>query len=528
MQKIITFIFVTFTLSFLVWKGVSSSNSPSKLKKPSYITPYNFTLHKTSKYHLNFLQTSIISLDKRVPLSQKFELDASLYFQPLEKDKQSIWILMQLDNIQLTSSTLTHFAKEELTKLYSKLFIVEMSLDGEIIDIYFHGLEKNYHSLKQSLFLMQIINKAYKYYEVNEFDTNGKYKATYTKQGLQITKHINAYYPDENQQNFILLDNNFSANIDNQGDWLQTLTIKHNLKSTSNDFKNINNVTLKKVDTQQNLSLAIFLNQKSIATLLKEFSQNNKNETDIWQSIKEKEEKEILEKNNITLDNVMQTIIKKPQNTQNYLLLSKYLKAYPKSISELVQNFDDYDDYIQMSIISILEFIGTPEAEEALIALSQDNSLSSTNQVRSIAAIGSLKKPSQKSIERIKELINERDNIQDEDLPNTAILAFGTLKQTTKNTEITSDIKTLFEEEDTPNQRKVTLYAIQNAGVDDFIEEVQKELQSKSYRNRILALQTLSAMKDQEQFKNILLEQKKLQTNKYVLKEISHLLHEEE
>jgi hypothetical protein len=220
----------------------------------------------------------------------------------------------------------------------------------------------------------------------------------------------------------------------------------------------------------------------------------------------------------------MKKILKKPKNSNGYLLLSKYLKANPNAVFELVETFKEYEDYVQMHIIGVMEYISTLESEKALSRLAVSDTVNEENKVRAIVSIGSLSKPSKKSVETLNRVIEEGAYSQDNDKKNTAILALGTLEDKMLDDEIVENLKELFDADESISARKVMLYSIQNAGVDSFVEEVKEELHSKSKKNRILALETLSKMKDKDTLSSILKEHLKIETDKKVVLKIEDML----
>jgi hypothetical protein len=171
-----------------------------------------------------------------------------------------------------------------------------------------------------------------------------------------------------------------------------------------------------------------------------------------------------------------------------------------------------------------MEYISTPESEKALSQLALGDTVKEENQVRAIVSIGSLSKPSKKSIETLNRVIEEGAYTQESDKKNTAILALGTLEDKMLDDEIVENLKELFDADESISARKVMLYSIQNAGVDSFVEEVKEELHSKSKKNRILALETLSKMKDKDTLSSILKEHLKIETDKKVVLKIEDML----
>ncbi len=526
-KKITSFIVVILGLLFaILW--IDKNNTTAKklpITKDTQVSlEYNFPLNIISTYRLKFQQSSTLLLDKRVPLTQNFYLNALLHIKAIEKEKGLIWVLMQFSQLDLTKSSLSDIAKIELKKLYKKPFLVHFTDDGEILDIRFEGLSENYISLKQTIYLLEIINQSYAYYETVETDTNGDYKAIYTKDDRNISKKIDFYYPDANLQNFIVLDNSFKAVISKKSVWLQSLNVSQKLKNKKGEFENNNQIALFKIDTNIDKSLEIFSSKKSVKELLLKFDKVMKTELNVWNEIKDIEDKKTIQTLNLSIEKIMNLIINKPKDSNNFLLLSKYLKANPKDVFELVDRFNEYDDYIQMQIIAIMEFISTKEAEEALSQLAIDDDITQDNRVRAIVSIGSLKTPSATSVETITSIIDDNYN---EESANTASLALGTLSDKIDDAEISHKVKDLFDDASSPAQKRVMLYSIQNAGIDNFISEVKSELKSTTKRNRVLALNTLNMMSDKKELEVILKEQKSLETDKSVLKVIDKLLGEE-
>jgi len=522
-KKKLLYIVAILGLLFGVLWIEKNNTTPKKLSIPKdtkVSLEYNFPLNIISTYRLKFQQSSTLLLDKRVPLTQKFYLNALLHIKAIEKEKGLIWVLMQFSQLDLSKSSLSEIAKRELKKLYKKPFLVHFTDNGEILDIRFKGVAENYISLKQTIYLLEIVNQPYAYYETVETDTNGDYKAIYTKDDRSISKKIDFYYPDANLQDFIVLDNSFNALISKKSVWLKSLKVSQKLKNKKGEFENYNQIELSKIDTKIDKSLEIFSSKKSVKEFLSSFDKEMKTEANIWDEIKEIEDKKTIQKLNLSIEKIMQQISDTPKDTNNFLLLSKYLKANPKGVFELVDRFNEYDDYVQMQIIGIMEFVSTKEAEEALSQLAIDDDITQDNRVRAIVSIGSLKKPSATSVETITSIIDDNSN---EESVNTASLALGTLSDKIEDDEISHKVKELFNSATSSAQKRVMLYSIQNAGVDNFVSEVKSELKSTTKRNRILALKTLNMMSDKQELEAILKEQKHLETDKTVLKVIDKL-----
>jgi len=513
-------IIVTIVVSLVVIIFLLFSSKKDESSAIKFIN-YNFKANQKATYKLDFIQNSQVTIDKIV-VKQIFKLDGFLNVKVLKKQNDIVWIVMQLSNLNIEANPkLKPFFLDKLIDIYKKPFLVKMQDSGEILEMKFSLNEKNFTSLKQAIYLLQIVNKPYIYYEVNEFDENGKYKASYEHiNSYELLKTKKYYYNDLNKQNFILLSNSFNAYIDLDGVWLKKLIIDENLTTQNRDFLNRNRVTLNKLDHLKNVD--IFTHNYSYDDYLTNFKNSLNKQSKkltIWDELQLQNIKDELSNQNITLDKIKQILIDNPKDINNYLLLTKYLKVNPQDIDKLLDDFTIFDDYIQMNIISTLEYIGTKESQEGLFRLAQDNSLKDDNNIRAIIAIGSVKKPIDKSIVVLKNIMDMYRDIDSEKY-DSAILALGTIKDKTKNIDLIQKIKEEYYSFDSLSKKRVILYAIENAGVDNFIDEIKDSLKSKSIKSRLLSIELLLKLKDKKLAKSILLKQLDIEQNDNVKSKI--------
>lgn len=515
-----------FILYFISLSGVNTKETKSITKK-SIDSSYNFKFNQVDKYDIEFKQNSDITFNNM--MKQNLVLKAFLYVKVKKIDKDNVWLMIQLTDINITSAHLNSLLIKKLTKVYSRFFLVNILKNGNIRKVIYPANKENYGGIEQFLDYLSVINMPYSYYEKEQTDKLGTYKSIYVKNDFDINKSIEKYFTvfSNLYSNIKIVKSKFDVKIDKNGNWINSIYGQNHIKIYDDKkvvIENNNVLSFVKDNTNLDKNLQIFNENEDIQTIKKQLVKQANSDKSIYSEIKKIADKKMIKKRKIKLKNIVDNIISEPKNIYRYVDLRNYIRAYPQKVDELIDNFDIFKDYEQMKIIGFLATIDDPLIQKGLARLINNDNTSRLNKVRSTIALGLSKHPTQESKEVLLNKIEQRDTKEDKELADTSLLALGSFAKKDKDKEIADKIVSLYNDTKSNSQKLVLIRAMQNAGAKYFLPELKNALKSKSYKVRLLSVKTIKHIKDIELQKNILQSHLKNETNFKVRKVIKRQL----
>lgn len=530
-KKTVFFVIIGLFVTIFILYFISLSNVNKKktkiIEKKSIDSSYNFKFNQVDKYDIEFKQNSDITLNNLI--EQNLTLKAFLYVKVKKIDKDNIWLLMQLSNIDIASTNLEPILIKKLKEVYSKLFLVSILPNGDILKVIYPANKDNYGGIEEFLSYLSIINIPYKYYEKKQTDKLGTYKSIYEKNDFNINKSIEKYFTvfSDIYSNIKVVKSNFDIKIDKNGNWINSIYGQNHIKIY--DGKKIvidsNNIlSFVKNNTSLDSNLKIFNENDAIETIKKQLLREENNDKNIYSEIKKTAYKKVIKERKIKLKNIMDNILSKPKNIYSYVNLRDYIRAYPQKIDELIDNFDIFQDYEQRKIISFLAIIDDPLIQKGLVRLINNDDTSRLNKVRSTIALGLSKHPTQESKEVLLDKIEQRDTKEDKELSDTSLLALGSFAKKNNDKDISDKLTSLYNDAKSNSLKLVLLRAMQNAGARHYLPELKDGLKSKSYKVRLLSANIIKKIKDIKLQKKIFQSHLKEETNSRVRKVINKQL----
>ena len=522
---------LTFTLLIIVsvYIGFSSTATTKSLntsvestKKSVTYTPYSFDSNKSATYSLKLIQNSTIFNDTN-PMEYKFVINANLHTRVLKAETSSFYIAYQLSDFKLHNSTLSKEYLQQLYPYYTSMYLVKMDYFGRLEKIYFPGKKINFLGLLQLTKLLEVINKKELNYLLEQKDSLGRYRAFYTKEKSIIKKQKTNYIQMDEayKENSVDINNSIiNAVVDKNGSWLKELELKESLTLYDSEQKkfaiNNNSLLLSKLSDKPNMKLQVYLENRSIETILKDFNKLKNIDVDIYQKLYNQAQKKRFQNLHTTID----SLVNRLSSPSSFRELQEYLTLYPDSTFKLQKHINTLKDDITMKIISILETVGSKQAQELLVYLTKDTDTLQINKIRSLIALGGTKELSKSSRDTLYNVSLIRGNETLNELSDTSLLALATHP----NDDVVSHIKSLYSSSPSLSREKNLLYSMQNAGAENFIDEIVHSSMSQSTKVRSLAVVTLSNIDDKELRESLLLNQLNIQTDKQIKQLIETLL----
>ncbi len=477
----------------------------NKVIEPS--TLYNFNINDKSQYLLNFNQNSILLANDMIAqdISYLYSVEAILNLRVLSKKSEHLFLAIQLSSFKLDGKGVTTDMLDKLTPYYTSMFLVKMSYFGEILDIYFPGKIINYNGLHQLLALLEVVNTKENNYEFLETDLLGLYKAFYRKKSYDIQKQKIFYKRVDNLGKDYSIDIkkfNLSATIDTNGSWLLDLDLEENIliknKKKTPYAKNINLIELEKIFTKIDSSLDIWMEKRSVEQILNDFRKLMKNDEDIFISIEKEKIKQEFLNNKTTINNLINNLKLDSTNALIYRKIGKYISVFPKSTKQLKSIILESDENISMNLISVLSRISTAEAQEILSEIAMDSSTIDMNNIRAIIGLGGVKEATQNTINVLMEISSNRGSNDLNDKSDTALLALSAHVNDDENInqDIVSYIKSEYSSTPSLSKEKNILYSMQNAGAQNFVQDITISLKSTSTKIRLIAVGIISTIED--------------------------------
>jgi hypothetical protein len=490
-------------------------------EKPSP-SPKLFTRIGTQIYKMSYHQKIFNFLLEKNPSAAHTALEATLYLKILSIQKEKIEALIQLKKVYLKSTPSNTLLTNKLAEYYSRTVGITFAPNGQILSFAFPGLAENYVGYKQMFQQMEILFlPEYKEKQI-QTDTLGTYEADYHYTANRVIRHKRRY-TSSSQNNRILLYAS-EANTTTLGKWYTDFTMHENLRILHKKEK------LAEIHTQIKLIpyTPTEISQEPIVLLTEEKRLARiKYDKNIFKSIEEIQLKQAFQKKRTTLKHLLATIIQAPNNLSYWNDLELFLRLYPNKINDLLPYLNQDNTPIARDIIAILEHLGLAQSQDLLATVSTDSDSDPMNRIRSIIALSSQKQPTDSVLLALEELIDSRDDDNQKDRADTALLALGSLcKNPTVATEYSEYIQNALENASNYSTSKIAILSAKNGGTLPWIEGLIPYLHASDSRLRSLSLTALSIHIEDARVRNALEAQLHREQNPKIKERIKNILYQ--
>jgi hypothetical protein len=266
-------------------------------------------------------------------------------------------------------------------------------------------------------------------------------------------------------------------------------------------------VSLKRIDYRPNASLSIWNltgDYKTICEKLVMMGYNDKLSPDAWEKVRLEQLREryagvsIFEMYNNLIDAIA-GMEKHADTVPALYALRDYLQAYPKYASEIpgIIKEKKLDDQQAGRLIHALELAGTPECQEQLVRIANDQDQQANQRLQSVVAMGGVDHPEAFMTKALLDL-SERQDVDDR-LRNTSILSYGMHGNALGASKTDEDrkaaqriVEKLYARLQAADdeEKEILLLALDNTHRID-VEKIQPYLESQSGRIRSAALRGL-------------------------------------
>ena len=448
------------------------------------------------RYKLSYNQKNILYLNGTT-IKRDLLIDAILNTKVIQSDKDGSYLLAKLSELRLTSSDMSTITKKYITQTYEKMFMLHVEPNGAIDTLYFSGLKENFEGVKQFIFALDIALKPQREYVVHQFDAIGEYEAYYRRHDLSIDKMKKRYVttPALSEAHSVKIVQSLTkASINQRGNWFKEVRLHEQLKVLEKNHTlfsvNSNDMNLTYLDANIDKSLDIYSEQRGVDAIIEAFAKEAKSDTPLFETIAKSNTKAYIKRHRITLKKITKKLKSEPYTPQKLRLLKKYVDIYPHEIPKLKPFIQNSSDLIARRSLAMLGTLGSKEAQELLCDISDDDSFSDMNQLRAIVALGGVDKADDETVQKLIELSQNRENEALETRANTALLALGSVAKggdEYQKSEAIDRIKDTFYATQSDASRRVILYAMENLGLEYFLNELEIAKSSKSKKTRDLA-----------------------------------------
>jgi len=494
--KLVVGIFIVVLLSFGIYVLGFSNSKKNSSTASELQTSYGFDKQQNRVYSLKSISNVEIYLGESQINRDKFSLNATLNFRVIEKKDSKVFTLFQLSNISIKSSN--KIINEELKKLYSDIFVVVFSKNGEILDTYFKYKKDDYKGIYQLLSTLQTVLKNSTKYSYMENNYDGVIAVAYSRYKNKINRKRKKYVTiNEEFLDYQIKNSNIDVIIDEH--WIQALEAKENIVVYEDGAKLMSSKNISSIKEDMKLydgSIKIWQFDGKIQSLIDEYS--NKTKLSYFKKIKQKQQKAYFQEKKVDIEFLLSNI-KSYNDYKSLKELEDYITLYPDKVGFLYDYIKNSEDKLSAHLINVLENSGTSQAQELLIKIASSNEFKYISHLRSIVALGGVKEPTHESIEYLLHKYEVRENKIDKELSDTAILSLGVLSTKVDNKqELNQYIKDAYHDSDSISQKRALLLSMQNGDTDKFTDEIYESLEDSNNFIKSAAVKVLSGQNSDE------------------------------
>ncbi len=490
------------------------------------IPPADFQWHEqeTQKYQLN--------ISSKTQFHSNAEMGTTLRIRGLLQlhvfsNVHPIQLGFRLNDAEVFSNGVVD---SEMKDLYSTPFLATMNSHGRFLNFFFpETLEKDQKNrLKHMILPFETILRSKKAWDTRQNDAIGEYEAKYEQITPKTFNRTKTHYllKGPESPNVEIHTSSGQFNLTASLSWLEQSKISETLLISPLNDQPI-------LSTQNHFSLELLgKDQSSLIwsqmTFLEAQSQLNQTST------KRNIDPPSLEKR--PREGGLIEILERLSENESQAKLSsfqEYLSLHPKEISELPQIFmtQGLKEGLYVSMMNVLARLGTPESQQVLLRLLDEERQSTQNRIQAAKAFSKIQQPLSDEIQRelmarIERLDTEEDT---REIYSMAILALGTIgknlrdKYPQESQRIESLLVSELENANTTKQASCLLSALGNLEDSRNASLFESYLQHENQNLRKAAVEAYQYMKP-EIIQTPLLNRLRLEKNTEIIDVIASLL----
>ncbi len=430
---------------------------------------------------------------------EKSSLTARWNINVLKKKADHFFALMQLSDIHLQTSD--PLLSQTLKEIYSKLFIVELGEDGEILQSYFDCDKEDSRGLKAMLSTIEVVLRDKKEYQHIEKDAEGEVEVHYQRDfhdPLAIKKEKKRYLHMKPNQRIDIVKSNIKIALDNA--WIDQVDSEEKIHYFLNGEMILSTKTkslfVKNNRITREAILEIWNFDGEIETLIAHYK--NKKKRSYLKEMSEVKKKLYFQEKGIDLDTLLMRV--RANNIKEMNELEAYLKIYPEETNKVLNKIKNLGEHDAAAFISLLARVGTAQAQSVLQELMEDETFSHQGKLQVLMAFGDLRVPNVESIEYLWGIYEDRENLMREDLSNTALLSLGILSKQGEYSEDTMErIKEVYLSDKYDDEAKrIALLSMGNSNPEAFKSELFDALENQKSYIQAAAIRTLGKLDTEE------------------------------
>jgi len=488
---------------------------------------WNIGTRQTYRYQLKTdLKVDIaatLKQDKNEPTQWQqiqTQLSGILNVRVFAKNHDRVQVGVQLSQVDYQ---LNQQKFELLTALLQTFFIVEMSPEGK--PLYYHFPRYIDHS--NQVFLKELIDNIQFSLSANPIDPNwttqethgsGNYEAKYQREAENKFKKQKVKYTyvtfqqptEKTEQLPIKLTGDVkhsesTAQLMKQVNWLYLLDGKEEAEFNTVSgtlARNMAQVHLGFSRDEQDPNLGIWRAPDDFDAVIQQFA-TAQGDVSLSENVIKQLERDKLRQQyaNVSVSQLIDAMKNgSSKDSQSWQALRDYLSVYPQVALEIPNLLETADRDLANKIISVLEIVATPEAQQALSTIATHPSQEEAPQQRAVQAIiafNFIEQPQPQVFETLKKLANSADN----ERSDTALLAMGSVLEhaggSLGSLEVRDEINRRLENS-TPEQQPTLLRAIGNSRDSSFLPKVTPYFAAPSVDVRAAATEAVRKFQDAE------------------------------
>jgi len=438
-------------------------------------------------YKLSYQQKIFNFSLSDTPSASLVTLKADLHLQVIKIMPNQIDAVMRLDNVDLSLFPENSRLSSMLSDYYSRVVKIQFDTKGRIISTEFAGLEKNFSGYKQLLWQLEMLLQEKKEYSSYQTDALGRYSAEYRREKNRLIRNKKEYVDTVNNSDIIIYDSRAEAILTEGTNWYREFTFKEKLRILQEGKKVLQihtDISMQYFDDEDTTVVA---NEAAMAAA-------RQSDTDLFQNVEDEMNDAHFRAAHIDRKVLLDRIEKDPSNPKNYETLARYLKLHPEEITLLYDFILKSNSDVTRNIIALLDDLQLDESQQLLSQVALDSSVVPMDRIRSVIALGGQQRPDSEVVSALEALYAEDDDEVSRDLSNTALLAMGSLSNSTDETAelLRINIEEALRDAKSYEEARVALLAAKNGGVAAYIPGILPYVYHQRRKLRLLSVELLT------------------------------------
>lgn len=428
------------------------------------------------------------------------DMDGNLNFRVFEADSRIIILGIQLTPLDYKEN---NSSEKAFLHLYSAPFLVYLKPSGEVLRYEFPNSiapaeEKNLSQLWSNF--LTIVEPRSSEWSLEEDQGEGKFQSAYRREKYEIHKSKLSYVDpgiavEHHQARMI---------VSPERSWLDQAFIQEKLVYRENQtviskISTHASLVFTDWDESQSIEIPKIFTYKDLADARSDFSHGEKSQITTAERVRLERIKQIISP---TSWKQLLSDLQTDPNIENINAMRDYFLLYPQEIRKVdgLLLSSGMDDRTKSVLINVLELVGTPTAQEALVEIATNPRQNDMNRIRSVIAVSDVKLPTTQTVDSLETIYSTRNTNISKDLSNTAILGLGRIanKDILESTEISrravTIIKTGLEEPNMDSETKsATIRAVANTQNESLFVRASQYLDSPDPALRKSAISILDS-----------------------------------